>query len=99
MTKLYERLAGLNAFVGVLALVIGLAAVPEAKAVTVIRATDCAPSCSGCSLVAPCGSSVGTCTGSDCTSGCICIEDTDTLTGQQVCRNACTFRYNYPGDS
>ena len=38
MTKLYERLAGLNALVGVMALVLGLAAVPEAMAAS---ATPC----------------------------------------------------------
>ena len=91
MTKLYERLAGLNAFVGVMAMVIGLAAVPQAVA-AVAPATDCTPSCSGCALEAPCGSSSGSCTGNDCTGGCFCSTKVEALTNKTLCYNSCPVK-------
>lgn len=45
MTRLYERLAGLNALVGVLALVVGLAAVPQVSRGAV--APNPVPGCTG----------------------------------------------------
>lgn len=46
MTKLYERLAGFNALVGLLTLVIGLAAVPQTAVGIIPRVPDCQGLCS-----------------------------------------------------
>lgn len=95
MSRFYESLARAAAVLGVLAMAVGLMTVPQATAASPNSAStyDCSANCAGCSLLAPCGSSNGTCTGTDCTSGCICGVVKDTLTGQSTCVNACQFKY------
>ena len=70
MTKLYERLAGFNALVGVMALVIGLAAVPQSVSASDVDtyAPSCTGSCSlSCSIITNRCSTILMAT---CTSGC-----------------------------
>ena len=50
MTRFYERLAGLNALVGVLALVVGLAAVPQNASGAIAVPVPTKPCEGGCSV-------------------------------------------------
>ena len=98
MMRLYERLAGANALLGVLLLVVGLAAVPQRAHAHIIIPIwlpyfECeASGCGGCDLLAPCiTEATGSCVGKDCTVACSCQERTETLTGTLICAGACPY--------